>query len=94
VGRRASASVDQRAASGTGCLTLVGSSLVVSRQQQKGNARAAQSATDIRMPRLSSLWPDMDPAEARRLELWGRAIIEDICAFRHRQMRRREGVGR
>lgn len=44
------------------------------------------------MPKLSALGQDMDPAEARRLQVWGESIINDIRAFRHRQMRRREGV--
>lgn len=44
------------------------------------------------MPKLSALGDDMDPVEARRLTLWGQRIIDDIVAFRHRQMRRREGV--
>ena len=44
------------------------------------------------MPKLSALGRDMDPAEARRLQVWGESIINDIRAFRHRQMRRREGV--
>lgn len=44
------------------------------------------------MPKLSALGQDMDPVEARRLQLWGENVINEIRAFRHRQMRRREGV--
>lgn len=44
------------------------------------------------MPKLTALGQDMDPAEARRLQVWGERIINEIRAFRHRQMRRREGV--
>lgn len=43
------------------------------------------------MPKLSAL-REMDAAEARRLQVWGERIIADIVAFRHRRMRRREGV--
>lgn len=45
------------------------------------------------MPSLKGGWLDLDSAEARRLEVWGRRIIDDIVAFRHRQHRRREGRG-
>ena len=48
--------------------------------------------SDPKMPKLSALGLDMDPAEARRLQIWGERIIADIRAFRHRQMRRREGA--
>lgn len=44
------------------------------------------------MPPLSALRDDMDPVEARRLQLWGQAIIADIIQWRHREKRRREGV--
>jgi len=44
------------------------------------------------MPKLSALRDDMDPAEARRLQLWGQAIIFDIIQWRHREKRRREGA--
>lgn len=44
------------------------------------------------MPKLTGCWQDLDAVEARRLELWGRRILADIAAFRHRQMRRREGA--
>lgn len=43
------------------------------------------------MPKLSAL-REMDATEARRLQLFGERIIADIVAFRHRRMRRREGV--
>lgn len=43
------------------------------------------------MPPLSGGWLDLDPAEARRLKVWGERIIDDIKAFRHRERRRREG---
>lgn len=72
---------------------MSGSSLARSHQHKNGNARPAyRAAVKIEMPKLTSLRDDMDPLEARRLELWGRQIIADIDAFRHRQMRRREGV--
>lgn len=72
---------------------MSGSSLVRSHQHKNGNARPAyRAALKIEMPNLVGLRHDMDPVEARRLELWGRRIIADIAAFRHRQMRRREGV--
>lgn len=44
------------------------------------------------MPKLSALRDDMDPVEARRLQLWGQAIIADIIQWRHREKRRRQGV--
>lgn len=44
------------------------------------------------MPKLTGCWQDLDAVEARRLQLFGERIINDIRAFRHRQMRRREGV--
>jgi len=43
------------------------------------------------MPKLESGWLDLDSAEARRLQVWGERIIDDIKAFRHRERRRREG---
>lgn len=46
------------------------------------------------MPKLTGCWQDLDAVEARRLELWGRQIIDDVRCFRHRQMRRREGAMR
>lgn len=51
-----------------------------------------QSRRIPELPPLSALRDDMDPAEARRLTVWGQRVIDDIVAFRHRQMRRREGV--
>lgn len=48
--------------------------------------------SDPTMPKIASLGLEMDPAEARRLQLWGERLISEIRAFRHRQMRRREGV--
>lgn len=72
---------------------MAGSSLVSSHQHKNGKARPARRASHkIEMPKLTSLRDDMDPVEARRLELWGLRIVADIAAFRHRQMRRREGV--
>lgn len=72
---------------------MSGSSPVRSHRHKNGNARPAYcAAVKIEMPTLTSLRDDMDPVEARRLELWGFRIIADIEAFRHRQMRRREGV--
>lgn len=56
------------------------------------NGRQEQSRSIPTMPSLSALGQDMGPVEARRLQLWGESIIADIRAFRHRQMRRREGV--
>lgn len=46
----------------------------------------------LALPKIASLGLDMDPAEARRLQLWGEAIIADIRQWRHREKRRREGV--
>lgn len=72
---------------------MAGQTLVHSRQRKNGNHNTAyRAAVEIKMPKLTSLRDDMDPVEARRLELWGRRIIADIAAFRHRQMRRREGA--
>jgi hypothetical protein len=43
------------------------------------------------LPKVSALGIEMDAAEARRLELWGRRLIDDVVQFQHRQRRRREG---
>lgn len=42
------------------------------------------------MPKLAG-WLELDSAEARRLQLWGERIIEDIRQWRHRERRRNEG---
>lgn len=64
----------------------------VSNGRPHRNGGHEKQRSDPKMPKLSSLGLDMDPAEARRLQLWAESIINDIRAFRHRQMRRREGV--
>ena len=45
------------------------------------------------MPKLGACWQELDSAEARRLQVWGERIIADIRQWRHRERRRREGVG-
>ncbi|WP_374394417.1 hypothetical protein [Sphingopyxis sp.] len=64
----------------------------VSRGRPYRSGGNEQSKKIPEMPKLSALREDMDPVEARRLQLWGQRIIDDIVAFRHRQMRRRQGV--
>lgn len=43
------------------------------------------------MPKLGG-WLDLDSVEARRLQLWGQRIVDDIGQWKHRQERRREGI--
>lgn len=43
------------------------------------------------LPSVASLALDIDAVEARRLQVWGQRIIDDIRAWRHRQKRRNEG---
>lgn len=63
-----------------------------SHQHKNGKHRAEDRPVKIpAMPSLKGGWLDLDAAEARRLEVWGRRIIEDIKSFRHRQRRRQEG---
>ena len=44
------------------------------------------------MPKLGGCWQELDRVEARRLQVWGQRIIDDIRVWRHRERRRREGV--
>ncbi|UNK78428.1 hypothetical protein MNQ96_12715 [Sphingopyxis granuli] len=59
--------------------------------------RNAKDRTDVKpraVPELPKLagWLELDSAEARRLQVWGQRIIDDIKQWRHREARRREGV--
>ena len=45
----------------------------------------------IAMPRLGAL--DLEGADARRLDLWGKSLIRSVEAWEHRKMRRAEGAG-
>lgn len=45
----------------------------------------------MRLPRLTDL--DLEGAEARKVELWGRHILRSVEAWDHREQRRREGRG-
>lgn len=59
--------------------------------------RNGKDRTDVKpraVPELPKLagWLELDSAEARRLQVWGQRIIDDIKQWRHREARRREGV--
>lgn len=59
--------------------------------------RNGKDRSDVKsraVPELPMLagWLELDSAEARRLQLWGQRIIDDIRQWRHREARRREGV--
>lgn len=57
-----------------------------------GKDRAADRTVEVpKLPKLESGWLDLDSAEARRLQVWGQRIIDDIKDWRHRERRRREG---
>lgn len=88
MGRPASPPLDQRVASGTGCINMGG--VYNGRPYRSGGNEQSKKIPE--MPPLSALREDMDPVEARRLQLWGQAIISDIIQWRHREKRRREGV--
>lgn len=62
------------------------------RNREQMKSRPELQSGRLEMPKLDGGWLDLDSAEARRLQLWGEHIIADIVAFRHRRMRRREGV--
>lgn len=61
--------------------------------RRKWESRPDVQSGRLEMPKLAGLGHDLDSVEARRLQLWGQRILADISAWRHRQMRRREGVG-
>lgn len=64
------------------------------RSHQKREIRAADKVAVVpTMPKLNACWQELDSIEARRLQLWGERIIADIKQWRHRERRRREGVG-
>lgn len=58
---------------------------------RKGSKGGAEGQYDPTLPNIASLALDIDAAEARRLQVWGQRIIDDIRAWRHRQKRRNEG---
>jgi hypothetical protein len=53
--------------------------------------RKAWTPHGLRLPRLTDL--DLEGAEARKVELWGRHILRSVEAWEHREKRRREGRG-
>lgn len=63
-----------------------GSSRPNAKDRSGDNPRAVPT-----MPKLGG-WLDLDSVEARRLQLWGQRIIDDIGQWRHRENRRRERV--
>jgi hypothetical protein len=63
-----------------------------SHRLHNGKDRAADRTVEVpKLPKLENGWLDLDRAEARRLQLWGQRIIDDIKDWRHRERRRREG---
>jgi hypothetical protein len=64
---------------------------LLDRSHRKGSKGGAEGKYVPELPNVASLALDIDAAEARRLQVWGQRIIDDIRVWRHRQKRRNEG---
>jgi len=66
----------------------------VSKGYSRPKAKDRSSAMPRAVPTMPKLggWLDLDSVEARRLQLWGQRIVDDIGQWKHRQERRREGI--